>query len=245
MTGISDETLMAYGDGELNPEQAEAVRTALERQPALRTRLERLQSIDEQLRAAFAPEVDLPDRFADLLRGAPTASVVRFADRRKFWAGWLPAGAAMAASVAGLIAGSVLTSGTAVWLRRVDDGIGLTSAVETVVTHTPSGKVALADGFNVAPILSFVSADGRMCREVHLNDTKMAARIVACKDAGADEWCIEAFARMPLPGPPTSYHAAGAAKDPVIDAAYVRLGAKSTLDPEAESAAIARGWSEK
>ncbi|MCE9523527.1 MAG: hypothetical protein K8S25_13985 [Alphaproteobacteria bacterium] len=247
MTRISDETLMAYSDGELDQEQAESVRVALDRDAALRRRLQSMQEIDEDLRAAFAPDLEMPDRFAKLLRPESAASVTHLVPKRANWIGrnWLPSGAAIAAGFIGLVAGGVLTSGSTAWLRRVDDGIAVASAVQSVVEHTPSGKLVQADGLNVTPIVSFVAKDGRVCRELHLNDGKLAARIVACKDADEDEWCIEAFVRVPPQGSAASYHTAGAPKDPVIDAAFARLGVSGTLDAKAEGDAIANGWSKK
>ena len=111
-----------------------------------------------------------------------------------------------------------------------------------MITTAPSGSSVQAEGLNMRPVVSFVSADGRLCREAQLDDDEMAARLLVCRDVSENEWCIEAFARMPsMPGN-GGYRTAGIPSDPVIDAAYARLGRKAILDQNGEKQAIQRGW---
>ncbi len=115
----------------------------------------------------------------------------------------------------------------------------------SMITTAPSGSSVQADGLNMRPVVSFVSTDGRLCREAQLDDDEMAARILVCRDVSENEWCIEAFARMPaIPGK-GGYHTAGIPSDPVIDAAYARLGRKVILDQNGEKQAIKSGWVQK
>ena len=245
MTQISDEKLTAYHDGELAGAEAETIRIALERDPQLHNRLMAMREIDDQLRAAFAPDLNMPDRFAKLLEPSAANNVVelprKMAPARQRW---IPLGAGIAAGLAGLVAGNLLTATqpTTPWLTQVDDGIAIAGLVEHVAIDTPSGEVVKTKGLSVAPILSFVANDGRLCRELHVRDDEMAARVVACRDHDEDEWCIEALASMPPKDFPDGYHTAAAPKDPVIDAAFARLGVKTTLDAAGEKAAIAKGW---
>jgi hypothetical protein len=239
MTHFDDETLAAFVDGELDAAQTSAINEALARDPALRARLQELRNLDDLLRTAVAPAVDVPDRFATLLK--PTADVVQLRPQRRTQA-WMPvAGTAIAAGAAFLMFGAQLTA-TGGWLRHVDDGLAISGALETAALTTPSGQLAKAGDLNVRPIMSFVANDGRECRELHVRDKEMAARMLACRDAHHDEWCIEALTNVPVNEFPDNYKTAGVKKDPVIDAAYVRLGVKETLDESAENAAIARQW---
>jgi hypothetical protein len=131
------------------------------------------------------------------------------------------------------------------WLEQVDDGIALAGPVLSMITTAPSGSRVQANGLNVMPVVSFVSADGRMCREAQLDDDEMAARLLVCRDVSENEWCIEAFARMPALPNKGGYHTAGIPNDPVIDAAYARLGRKVILDQNGEKQAIQSGWVQK
>jgi hypothetical protein len=144
-----------------------------------------------------------------------------------------------------LVAGYALAPGQMAWLEQVDDGIALSGLVQDTIASVPSGKLVKRNGLNILPVVSFASADGRLCRELHVDDNELAARIVACRDKDEEEWCIEAFARMPAHADTSGYSTAGVPKDPVIDAAYVRLGIKSTLNADAEKQAIARNWVQK
>jgi hypothetical protein len=131
------------------------------------------------------------------------------------------------------------------WLEQVDDGIALAGPVLAMMADTPSGQSARSGGLDVKPIVSFVSADGRMCREAHVQDSEMASRILVCRDVAENEWCVEAFARANPIVNRQAYQRAGVPNDPVIDAAYGRLGRQAILDREAETRAIRSGWTSR
>ena len=238
---IDDETLMAFADGELDAERTEHVHEALASDAALRERLEALRGVDNLLRAAVAPSLDIPERFAQLLK--PSATVTDIATKRRSTRSWIiPAGTAIAAGFATLMFANILTPQSDNWLRHVKDGVAISGAVELAAINTPSGQLVKSGDLNIRPIMSFVANDGRSCRELHIRDKEMAARIVACRDQDEDEWCIQAMASMPANDFPDSYHTAGVKKDPIIDAAYARLGVKEVLDEKSENATIARKW---
>ena len=76
---ISDEALMVYLDGQLEPGRAQAIEAALAEDAALRARLAELQHVDEQVKAAFEPLLQpVPDRLLERIRAArpaePTAA---------------------------------------------------------------------------------------------------------------------------------------------------------------------------
>jgi hypothetical protein len=242
MTTIDTETLMAFADGELNEDRAAEVEAALAANPALRAQLQALRNTDDLLRAAVTPSLDVPDRFAQLLQPQGASNVVPLA-RAPRTAWWMPTGAAIAAALAVWVASSSLvTTQTAGWLRHVEDGVAISGALETAAMTTRSGDLVRADDLNIRPVVSFVANDGRSCRELHVRDKEMAARIIACRDLHEDEWCIEALASIPTREFPDTYKPASAPRNPVIDAAFARIGVKSTMGAEEENAAIARKW---
>ncbi len=242
MNKITDETLMAYSDGELSPLDAERVRAALAADADLRDRVQHIRDIDSLLRASIQPKLDTPARFTEMLAAQDGAEVVQLRPKSRSWREWVPAGAGIAAAVLVLIGGSAVLPPQLSWLEQVDDGIALAGPLQAAMISVPSGQRIQREGLNIMPVVSFVSSDGRMCREVHVDDDQMAARIVACRDRDGNEWCIEAFARMPSVHHVNGYYTAGAPKDPVIDAAYARLGIKTTLGADAEKLAISKGW---
>ena len=239
MINITDETLMAYADGELDEHEAEAVRVAVENDSALQQRLERFQQVDELLRAAFPAPVDETDRFEELLR--EPAKVVELKPRARSVRQWIPAGAAIAAGVAGLMIGSAMTASTAGLMSVANGDVHVAGVVQRVLNVQPAGEVAYEQGFRVTPVLSFVANDGRPCREVRIAGHDASARFLACMNAKEQGWEVEALVRAPGEGSPDAYHTAGGS-DPAIDAVLARLGVKETLDADSERAAIGRNW---
>jgi anti-sigma factor RsiW len=81
---ISDETLMAFADGELAPDLAGEIERALADDAGLRTRLAALQRGDDLIREAFDAELErpVPDRLVALVqRAAPSAPPLSAAPR--------------------------------------------------------------------------------------------------------------------------------------------------------------------
>ncbi len=252
MTVLPDETLMAFADGELDAQEAARVQALLLSSEALRERLRLLQATDDLLKASMTTSLDVPDRFASLLddasatEPAPRSHVVPLPQRHWARRAWVPAGVGVAAALLIVMTGSLMGSGRMSWLEQVDDGIAVAGPVLSLIADTPSGRVAQAGGLDVKPIVSFVSNDGRMCREAHVQDADMAARILVCRDIAENEWCVEAFARVPPVVNRQAYLAAGGVpNDPVIDAAYGRLGRTEILDRKAEATAIRSGWTSR
>ena len=75
---ISDETLMAYADGELEAAQRAEVEVALAADPQLARRVEQHQALRKKVRASFDPVLleTVPDALITAIRSAPAASPV-------------------------------------------------------------------------------------------------------------------------------------------------------------------------
>lgn len=247
MIKITDEMLMAYGDAELEPVIAEEVRAAVSADKSLQEKLDRMQAVDKLLKAALQTDLAVPERLHKALNddAAADQNVVQLKPARHKLNKWLPTGVGIAAALMIVVGGNIMSPASMSWLQQVEDGIALAGPVQAAIISAPSGKRIQHKGLNIMPIVSFVSTDGRLCREAQLDDDEMAARIVACRDIAEDEWCIEAFARMPSVPQKNGYQAASVPKDPVIDAAYARLGIKTTLNAQAELDAIKAGWNQK
>lgn len=232
MTYITTERLAAYADGELDEADTAQVREALAGDELLRARLARIETVDDRLRAAFAPEheVEVPLGLAELLD-------VQAPRRTWFAANWRLAGSAVAAGVAGVVIGSL-------WIQAPvatpSGAIAFSAEVSKAIDGTPSGSRAIVGNTAVEPVLSFVSSTGRVCRELRIELADAARRVVACRVDAA--WRIEALVSKPKKSAAGGYVPAGAAGDGAIDAAETRLGFSQAMSAAEEDAAIAKGW---
>jgi anti-sigma factor RsiW len=73
MTTISNETLMAFNDGELDAQAAEGVRAELSQSVDLQERLRRMQAVDELLRSSVRTDLGGTSRFTKLLEDDASA----------------------------------------------------------------------------------------------------------------------------------------------------------------------------
>src|ERR1700736_4408975 len=113
---FSEETLMAYADGELDPATRAAVEAAMAGDPQLAQRVARHQRLRTRLSGAFDPVLDepLPQRLLNTVRSAPANAradnVVplqraRASAPRWSWPQW---GAIAASLVAGVLLAALL-----------------------------------------------------------------------------------------------------------------------------------------
>lgn len=255
---FSDETLMAYADGELHVLQRAAVERAMRDDPELAARVAQFRELRSDVFAAFAPIVEeavparlaaaaLPAKVADLdaERAARNAAATP-APRRWSWPEW---GGMAAALVVGVLAGSVLLQG-----GGGGDGSGAGKPALAVAGSADGALLAqgpLADALSqqlagdapgqgkVTIGLSFVSRDGALCRSF----TMGASAGLACRDGG--RWTLPVLAATGQDAGPAAageYRQAGSAMPPaVLDAIDARISG-ATLDAQAEQAARQRGW---
>ena len=239
---FSDETVMAYADGELDAATRGAIEAAAATDPELARRIARHRALRQRLRGAFDPVLaePLPERLAAAARGRPgktRAAVVplrRGAVARWSWPQW---GALAASLVAGLLLGP--------WLMRASERAALVTSDGALLAH---GSLARAlseqlasDQPVTAPVqigVSFRSHSGAYCRTFALRE-KAALAGLACHETGG--WRVEALAASE-PQEGGGYRTAASALPPVIAATLDALIAGEPLDARAEAAARTSGW---
>ncbi len=183
-TPMNDETLIAYLDAELDTAGMDAVEQALDADPSLRLRLQRLVVSGEQLRATYAgvAEEAVPPKLVQAIlsaptptptprqtppaRATPTWSLSGWLSR---WLGpatgpWMPTALASAAALGvGLWLGLAQAPGgdeTLAEHQPVND-----RALLVALESLPSGRVVEAAGRQIELLASFEHHDGRICRE--------------------------------------------------------------------------------
>jgi hypothetical protein len=242
----TDEMLMAYADGELDETTAEALQRTVDADPALLRRLADFQTTRALAKSAFAAVLDeeVPERlFAAVRPQAARLAVLRLPRLR--W-GWLPVGAAVAASVAGLALGTALT------LRPAGEAslLGSEQRVAELLETVPSGEMRpLPTGLSGAEPSGTFRATGSylaavgVCRsfEVALGADSVAGwRGVACRRDG--DWTIELVVADPAVPGGENYAPASDAAAQAVDAFLDAAGSGGTLDEAAERRLVESGW---
>lgn len=265
MTTVDEATLAAWVDGELPPEQAAQLATAVAADAALAARAARLRAQRERLRGAFAADDPVPERLqqaaaalADRLAeaGAPAPVVSLEAARR---AARAPAAAARGATPGA----SRRAAAWAPWwglaaslLLGVALGLGLRPPAERpgggdaawFVTGAEGRLIAggaLAGALQrtlasepagaIAVQLSFVGHDGGWCRSF------AAGRVAGLACRSGEDWALQMLTSAE-PAAPGALRQAASSLPPELLQAVDRLAAAPPVDAAAERAARDAGW---
>lgn len=224
----SDETLMAFADGLLDEPLFSAVAEAIENDPALADRLEKLVAGADLAKAGFAP---LLQPVPSALEGSVRAAIARaeHASRPKWRLNWqwtLPAsGLALAAmAFAFVLAGQQLAPSGSPFP-------GLTTpALSAALDSLPSGQSQDVVGIGaVHAITTFTDANGTLCREFE------AGQYLAIACRANTQWTI-ALA-IAVPDEAQAYRAASGAA--TIDHYLSEIGANPPLLDALEADALA------
>ncbi|WP_052341334.1 hypothetical protein [Salinarimonas rosea] len=251
--GFDDEILMAYADGELDPERAEAVAQAAAADPHLADRIATYRDTARVARDAKldAEGDDLQERIARLVREAAPApkTLARTVDRPD---PFLPARRArafrqrlhlpMAASVVlALLVGSAIGFGLGargggeeasaiVLAGTIGDDLA------SVLTTTPSGGMAsLADGRALRAVATFRDRRGDVCRELEIDGASDGDAVLAVACRRDETWSVRFSMTVPASG--AGYVPAGSLE--TLDAFLADIDAGEPLDADAERAALA------
>jgi hypothetical protein len=256
MTHFSDEILMAYADGELDPDTSVQVQAAMAGDADMARRVARHRTMRDDVYATFAPVLDepVPQRLRDALHQAQPAPAFapRPAANHSRWS--LPTWGALAASlVVGVLIGKMA-------LPMFESGGRQGVAADTVATvdgrMAAGGALARAlsqqlasapgQGQPVSIGITFRAADGQFCRSFTLHDGGRQASALAglaCKAPEADDrWIIPVLVETrPDTTASATYRMAGSAAPAILQAIDERI-AGQPLDAAAERQALQRNW---
>lgn len=244
----SDETLMAYVDGELDAQARVEVEAAMLANPDIAARVARQQALRKRVRLAFERVVEepVPDRL--LAAAAAAATPLRTGNvvplRRKqppkwSWREWSSMAACLATGVVLTLlvgrysniepiksrAGSLLASG----------------ALAQALSEQLASNQAAATAVPVHIGVSFRDKNGNFCRTFALRDSSPLAGL-ACRSG--DRWRLEVLARAaddPDSRAANYRPAASSLSQPILQAVQDRI-AGEPLDARAEAAAKDSGW---
>jgi hypothetical protein len=241
---ISDETLMAFADGELDAPARAAVEAAMREDPEIERRVAQHRAMRARLQTAYAAELDeaLPERLLAAVRGTPRVpgalrpvrgSAARL--RRQ------PLLAMAASLVIGVGLGYVVQRHSSSMITN-DPGGGLVAsgALAKALSdqlgseRNPSAPVQIA--------LSFMTKSGDYCRTFTMTGPASPAG-VACRRA--NDWQIRVLAQPSTDAPgddSAAYRRAGSGLPPVILDAVQQQIAGEPLDQNGEIAARRVGW---
>lgn len=244
---FSDETLMAYADGEVDADLRRQIEAAMALDPSIAERVARHRSLRADLGAAFNGVLDesIPSRLLDAANASPIESksatvtdlnAARAAKRgtnpKRRWS-W-PEWTAIAASlVIGILAGRTALQPTQSDLfATTADGIVTRGELSAALTDQVGGPGD--DEVHIG--LTFQDQRGQYCRTF----ATASAAGFACREANA--WKVRALSEGAADQRGGEYRMAGSKLPPAILAAVEASMAGEALDREQEEAARARDW---
>jgi anti-sigma factor RsiW len=249
---ISDETLMAYADGEADAVTRASVETAMRDDPEIARRVALHRAMRETMQGAFAAVIEepVPERLIAAARGqaipatAATPGAVtdlaraRNAANRKIEgraARWQPAALA-ACLLLGLGAGYLTWHGSGTLIETNADGLTAGAALAKTLSNQlsddrPAGSAAVTG-------LSFRTKSGGYCRTFSLSAD--AASGLACRDGA--RWKINALVQSASDRGNANFRTAQSALPAPIRSAVEAIIEGEPLDRSAEIAARQTGW---
>lgn len=246
---FSQETLMAYADGELDAATRREIEAEMARDPQFAAQVEKHRAMRSELRAAFGGVLDepVPPSLLDTARAAPAgarstvtdlaaARAAREQPARRHWS-WPEWGAIAASLVIGVLAGRAALERSSTLIATRGTEVVASGALARALTERPAGDVPGTQGLAIG--VSFVANSGEYCRTFTARDAEVLAGI-ACRDA--DKWHVQALSHGQPGATGGEYRMAGAALPPLILRAVEDNIAGEALDAEQEAAALARGW---
>jgi hypothetical protein len=242
----SDETLMAYVDGELGVAAREQVETALAADPEVARRVAAHQALRGRLRATFDKvlEEPVPAQLAALVRtGAAEPArgqLVQFPGKQAPRRAWLQWSSLAASFVLGALLWQFAARLYAPGLLSENHGGFVASGAlaralsgQLSAEQSPSGTVQVG--------VSFRSRQGDYCRTFRLRGARAATAGLACRDN--TDWRVQALAHDETsPVTTGQYRQAASSLPPAVVRAVDDMIAGDPLDAVAEAQARAAGW---
>ncbi len=262
-----EELLLAYLDGELEGADLARAERLIAEDPEARAFVEKHRRIGEKLRQAFEEpmEEEVPERllrpFEDPQEETAETTVVPFRSNRRQAAPRRWTELAMAASVALCVGGVVglnldFGSGRGSSFQQavhMAGPIDRASPLHQVLEEVESFESVTWEGgeagqASAIPVMSFRTADGRICREYEMLVTSSGSASstigIACR--GADEgWTDEVLvvSKQASDGAAQSgYEAASSGGQVALEGFIAETIAGEPLSPEEERTLIGNGW---
>jgi hypothetical protein len=245
---LSEETLMAYVDGELDVQTREQVEIALASDPEAARRVAAQRALRSTLRAGFDPVLDepVPARLLSLVRasGAPATSgkVLPFRPKPVARTPWMQWGSLAASFILGALvwhfASRQYLAGPFTEQHGVIVASGsLARALSEQLASQQEPSAAVQIG------VSFRAKGGGYCRTFRLQQSDGAAGLACHEQAG---WKVEVLAHpSPSASPQGQYRQAASALPPTVLQAVDAAIAGDPLDAAAEAQARASRWQGK
>jgi anti-sigma-K factor RskA len=251
---ISDETLMAYADGELDAAARAAVESAMQSDPQIEKRVAQHRALRLKVQTAYFAELSepLPERLLMAAQGAPSRqagnivnlqearaamerSAPRAAPRRPRWHS---AGALAASLVVGVAVGFFM------WGRGQSPlvlGPGGALVARGPLAQALSNQLASEQSPSsaVRVEVSFLAKSGEYCRTFLLSGEASPSGL-ACRHG--DEWQVQTLAGGPAAAGESEYRTAGSGLPASILKSVEGQIAGDPLDQAGEKTARARGW---
>jgi anti-sigma factor RsiW len=251
---ISDETLMAYADGELDAAARAAVESAMREDPQIEKRVAAHRTLRRKVQAAYSAELSegIPERLLRAARGAAStrgSKVVNLQDARAAMERnkprqqplrpqWRTAGTIAASVIAGVGLGFFMWGHTESPLVRSAGGALIARGqLETALSNQLAAEQSGASAVQIG--VSFRAKSGDYCRTFALAGAVSPSGL-ACRHG--EEWQVQALTQEPGPADNSEYRTAGSAISATILKSVEGQIAGEPLDQAGETAARQRGW---
>jgi len=249
---LTRETLMAFVDGELAPEEERRVAAEVAKDPSLSAYVEQQKELAAKLRTAFAPvlEAPIPARIERAVRETKAPSAVPSPSSllgrlQRIWreqtaragGSWIPAGAL----TAGILIGVALSGsfGTGTQMRTQGGALIAQGELARVLMMELASETA--DARSTASIgVSFRSTDGAFCRSFETEaGARGAVAGIACLRDG--DWQIAALASAEPRGA-GEFSTAGGDMPATVRTALNAMISGDPFNADQERAARNQGW---
>lgn len=244
---ISDETLMAFADGELDGAARAAVELALREDPQIEKRIAEHRAMRQRLHAAYAAELleDIPDRLLTAARaGTPAAQgkavIERSASRaRPLRMRWrLPASMAASLMIGLGVGYFVLLPVNSPLMRSASGAMIARGPLAAALSNQLAAEQSPASPVQIG--LSFLAKSGDYCRTFVLSGATSPAGL-ACR-RGAQWQVLTLTEERAAAAGESAYRTAGSAVPATILKAVDDQISGEPLDQAGESAARRRDW---
>ena len=245
---ISEETLMAFADGELDAVERARIEAAVAADPLLAARVEAHRALRARVGAAYEGvlEEPAPDHLLNMITNASPPRIAEVVDLSHLrqsrspgrWTGWAQWAAMAACFVLGFLVAAPIQLGSSDLVRAR----GLSLIAHGRLAHALTDRLASDPQNARAPVrvgVSYLSRSGEYCRTFNAA-ARGALSGVACRDDGRWRVVTAVFSKTQPGG--EAYRTAGSEQPQAVTDAVEADIVGAPLDAKAEAAARDSGW---